>query len=203
MATVDLRKLGSLRDYTNSELRLLASVAPAREFASGASMCKEGTSGQSCFLLAIGEVHVKRVFEDGERTLATLKAGQIVGQMALVDRSPRSASVVSHGDVIALELTRDVFERLLKASSPLALRFQEQIAMAGIRQLRMATQRLGTLLIEQGRSVTKAPPRTTLQHMQAALEEWDMSMDELDGVKVSVPEGMMGADELKSRRGPL
>ena len=203
MATVDLRKLGSLRDYTNSELRLLASVAPAREFAAGASMCKEGTSGQSCFLLAIGEVHVKRVFEDGERTLATLKAGQIVGQMALVDRSPRSASVVSHGDVIALELTRDVFERLLKASSPLALRFQEQIAIAGIRQLRMATQRLGTLLIEQGRSVTKTPPRTTLQHMQAALEEWDMSMDELDGVKVSVPEGMMGADELKSRRGPL
>ncbi|MBM4344412.1 MAG: cyclic nucleotide-binding domain-containing protein [Deltaproteobacteria bacterium] len=203
MATVDLRKLASLRDYTNSELRLLASVAPAREFTPGQSLCKEGTSGQSCFLLAIGEVQVNRVFEDGERVLATLKAGQIVGQMALVDRSPRSASVVSSGEVIALELTRDVFERLLKASSPLALRFQEQIAIAGIRQLRMATQRLGTLLIEQGKTVAKAPPRSTLQHMQAALEEWDMSMDDLDAVKVSVPAGMMGADELKSRRGPL
>lgn len=201
MATIDLRKLASLKEYTNSELRLLASVAPAREFTPGQALCKEGQSGQSCFLLAIGNVQIKRNFDDGERTLATLKAGQIVGQMALVDRSPRSASVIAGEDTIALELTRDVFERLLKASSPLALRFQEQIAIAGIRQLRMATQRLGTLLIEQGKTVAKAPARSTLQHMQAALEEWDMSLDELDHVQVSVPLGQMGADELKNRRG--
>jgi len=201
MATIDLRKLASLRDYTNSELRLLASVAPAREFAHGHTLCKEGTSGQSCFLLAIGEIQVKKLFEDGERVLATLKAGQIVGQMALVDRSPRSASVIAGTDTIALELTRDVFERLLKASSPLALRFQEQIAIAGIRQLRMATQRLGTLLVQQGgRAAEKVPPRSTLQTMQAALEEWDMSMDDLDKVHVSVPLGQMSAEEQRGRR---
>ena len=201
MATIDLRKLASLKDYTNSELRLLASVAPAREFTPGAVLCKEGTSGQSCYLLALGEVQVKIQFDDGERVLASLKAGQVVGQMALVDRSPRSASVVSSDETIALELTRDVFERLLKASSPLALRFQEQIAIAGIRQLRMATQRLGTLLISGvNKGETKAPPRSTLQTMQAALEEWDMSMDELDRVQVSVPAGQMSADELRSRR---
>jgi CRP-like cAMP-binding protein len=62
--------------------------------------------------------------------------------MALVDKTPRSASVVAAEPTVALELTRDVFEGLLHARNPLAVRFQEQIAIAGIRQLRMATERL-------------------------------------------------------------
>lgn len=201
MATIDLRKLASLKDYTNSELKVLASVAPARSFAPGQALCVEGTSGHSCFLLASGNVEVRRTFEDGPRTLATLAAGQIVGQMALVDRSPRSASVVAAEECVALELTRDVFASLLKAHSPLALRFQEQIAIAGIRQLRMATQRLTSVL--QGQDVkTQAPlpGRTVLQTMQAALQEWDMSMDDLDKVQVSVPAGQMTAEEMRSRR---
>ena len=84
MATIDLRKLASLKDYTNAELRVLAAVAPAREFKVGQMLCVEGTSGHSCFLLATGSAQVKRTFEEGERVLATLTGGQIVGQMALV-----------------------------------------------------------------------------------------------------------------------
>jgi CRP-like cAMP-binding protein len=204
MAQIDLRKLASLQTYSNAELKLLASVAPAREFAEGAVICREGTAGASCFLLATGSVHVLKGSEDGEKIVATLRAGAIVGQMALVDRSPRSASVKAAEDTIALELTRDVFENLLRASSPLALRFQEQIAIAGIRQLRMATQRLATLLnarqAEHAHPVeVEKPQRQRLMTMQAALTEWDMTLDDLDKVQVSTPRGQMGADEARAR----
>lgn len=201
MATIDLRKLASLKDYTNAELRVLAAVAPAREFKAGQMLCVEGTSGLSCFLLATGSAQVKRTFDEGERVLATLTGGQIVGQMALVDRSPRSASVMAAETTLALELTRDVFENLLKAHSPLALRVQEQIAIAGIRQLRMATQRFSSLLLGQvAKASAPPPPRSVLQTMQAALEEWDMSMEELDKVQVSIPQGQMRAEETRARR---
>ncbi|MBI5608563.1 MAG: cyclic nucleotide-binding domain-containing protein [Deltaproteobacteria bacterium] len=184
MQTIDLRQLASLRDYTNSELRLLASVAPAREYKRDASLCREGQAGQSCFLLAIGEVSIRKTLPGGEKTLATLKSGQVVGQMALVDRSPRSASVVAATDTIALELTRDVFENLLKASSPLALRFQEQIAIAGIRQLRMANQRLKSLLLEQKDAAAAKPKPEELQTISAALQEWDLHLDDVPDVEV-------------------
>lgn len=201
MATIDLRSLASLQDYTNAELKVLASVAPARSFAPGQALCTEGTSGHSCFLIASGRVEVRRRFDDGPRTLATLNAGQVVGQMALVDRSPRSASVVAAEACVALELTRDVFASLLKAHSPLALRFQEQIAIAGIRQLRMATQRLTSVLqVQPGKVAAPMPARSVLQTMQAALQEWDMQLDDLDRVEVSVPAGQITADELRSRR---
>ncbi len=201
MAQIDLRKLPSLKDYSNAELKLLASVAPARDFPEGAVLCREGTTGASCFLLATGTVNVSKHTEEGERTVATLRGGAIVGQMALVDRSPRSASVLAAEPTIALELTRDVFENLLRASSPLALRFQEQIAIAGIRQLRMATQRLATLLgtRKQDAPAIEKPARTQLRTMQAALSEWDMTLDDLDKVYVSTPHGQMSAEETRQR----
>ncbi len=180
---IDLRALPALADYPSSELKLLASAAPARAYAKGDVLCREGTIGQSCFLLATGSVNVTKRTEEGDKVLATLRAGQIVGQLALVDRSPRSASVVAEEAVVALELTRDVFEKLLRASSPVALRFQEQIAIAGVRQLRMANQRLTTILSgNKGRAqtpVAAAPgSRPALMRVQAAIDDWDVKLED-------------------------
>ena len=214
MAQINLRALESMADYSNAELKLLASVAPAREYEQGTDLCIEGQAGQSCFVLATGEVTIHKLIDNEEKNLATLRAGSIVGQMSLVDRSPRSATVRANKYTIALELTRDVFERLLNAYSPLALRFQSQIAVAGIRQLRMATQKLAAILNEANRRTeearkkaenperaasAKVEKRDQLLTVQAALSEWDMSLDELDEVKVSIPRGQIGAEEMKSR----
>lgn len=213
MAQINLRALESLADYSNAELKLLASVAPAREYEQGNDLCVEHAQGQSCFVLATGEVTIHKMIDHNEKELATLRAGSIVGQMALVDRSPRSATVRASKYTIALELTREVFERLLNAHSPLALRFQSQIAIAGIRQLRMATTTLAGILNDAQRKLeaaekqkekrvveeTRAKKRDDLLTVQAALSEWDMSLDDLDAVSVSVPRGQIGSDELKSR----
>ncbi len=213
MAQVNLRALPSLKDYSNNELKLLANVAPAREYPVGQVICREGAGAASCFLLATGEVNISKKTEEGDKILATLRAGAIVGQMALVDRAPRSATVTTSAETIALELTRDVFEDLLRSSSALALRFQEQIAIAGIRQLRVATQRLATILADIHAAAEKtrakkepdAPiagaQRDQLLTVQAALDEWDMSLEDLDNVHVYTPDGQMGQAELKARMG--
>jgi CRP-like cAMP-binding protein len=214
MAQINLRTLESLADYSNAELKLLASVAPAREYEQGADLCIEGSPGQSCYVLATGEVTIYKLIDSEERNLATLRAGSLVGQMSLVDRSPRSATVRANKYTIALELNREVFMRLLNAHSPLALRFQSQIAVAGIRQLRMATQKLSQILNEAHRKAEESKgqaqegvssvegqddKRDQLLTVQAALSEWDMSLDELDEVRVSIPRGQISASEMKSR----
>lgn len=211
MATINLRALEALRDYSNPELKLLASVAPAREYMPGEAMCREGQLGQSCFLVASGQVEVVKQIEGRDKPLAVLRAGSIVGQMALVDKSPRSATVRAAAHTVALELNRDVFERLLAASSPLALRFQHQIAVAGVRQLRMATSKLAGLL-HGGQNIRSSSPdvglpgpapderkRDALLTVKAALSEWDMSLDDLDKVQVAVPRGAVPANYSRTR----
>ena len=208
MAQINLRSLQALTEYSNAELKLLASVEPAREYDKGDVLCTEGDPGRSCFVLATGSVDVVRTIDGDDKVLATLRAGAIVGQMSLVDRSPRSATVVAANYTVVLELTREVFERLLLAHSHLALRFQFQIAVAGIRQLRMATKRLAGILSEQARKELqkiglkgeiKEVRRDQLLTVKAALTEWDMSLDELDQVRVSVPRGQVRADEAAFR----
>ena len=198
MTQINLRSLPSLRSYTNSELKLLATVAPAREYQPGDSLCEEGTSGASCFVIASGQIDVLKLMDGEETKLATMKAGAIVGQMALVDRSERSASLRAAERTIALELTRDVFERLLDAHSRLALRFQNQIAVAGIRQLRMATTKLADVLRQntvaetpEERRFKETQRRDALLTVQAALSEWDMDLEELDLIETVVPAGMV------------
>ncbi len=203
MPTINLRALDALRDYSNAELKLLASVAPARLYHVGDALCREAQHGQSCYLIASGQVDVAKSVDGKDKSLATLRAGSIVGQMALVDRSPRSATVRATAETIALELNRDVFERLLAACSPLALRFQQQIAVAGVRQLRMATTKLAGLLNSASpaapdagaAAASPAPPderkRDALLTVKAALSEWDMSLDDLDKVQVSIPRGQL------------
>lgn len=199
MAQLNLRALESLKDYPDAELKLLMSVVAAREYAEGGVLCQEGTPGHSCFLVASGAVQVIKKDQDGPRTLTTLGPGAMVGQMALVDRAPRSATVVATQPTVALELSRDVFEKLLAAASPLALRFQEQIAIAGIRQLRAATERLEALLADPDDPAMSLEDRNHLLTIQAALQMWDLSVEDLDAVEVSVPAGQMTHAELKSR----
>ena len=135
-----LRTIPTLASYTAEDRELLAYIAVLRTFAAGEMIMKEGTVGDACWVLLGGEVAVQRATQ--VTPIATLGPGALVGQLALLDRTPRSATVTATADTATLEVRADAFTNLVRASSPVALRFQWQVALAGVRQLRAATQRL-------------------------------------------------------------
>ncbi len=163
------------------DLEMLGTAGRLLVWDPGTLLCQEGRPGASCFVLLAGHVEVFKASAGGGRHLATLGPGSLVGQMSLVDSSPRSASVRAVDEVVALEVGRDVFERLVRAASPFALRFQRQIALAGIRQLRLANARL-TGLLGRGEALEKdAPPaegERELTRVQTALYEWTVSVED-------------------------
>lgn len=187
-----LRSLASLREYPDAELEVLAGAAVERRLAPGAVLCREGEPGRSCFLLVSGEAEVLRASAGGERALATVTPGAFLGQIALVDRGPRSATVRARTACLALELSRDAFERLLASCSPLALRFQESIAVAGIRQLRAATEGLARILARAEAGAVSRPAQgpdqepgaDMMSYIQTAATEWGVSLSDLDAVEV-------------------
>ncbi|MBX3189965.1 MAG: cyclic nucleotide-binding domain-containing protein [Labilithrix sp.] len=139
--TVDqLRSIPALASYAHDDLELLAYIATLRSFAPGEVLMKELSEGDACWLLLTGEVSVTRAAS--ATSLATLGPGALVGQLALLDRAPRSATVTAARETHTLEVRADAFANLVRASSPVALRFQEQVALAGVRQLRAATLRI-------------------------------------------------------------
>ncbi len=176
ITTQQLRALPSLARFTTEELGVLVTVAAPRAITAGTVLFKEGDAGHSCILLVEGDLQVFRIMAGRQQPIALLKPGALVGQLALVDRAPRSATVRAGTDAKVLEFARDDFDRLLYAQSPLALRFQEQIAVAGARQLRTSTEQLARI-IEATKASPALVPVDALTTMRVSLDEWGMAVD--------------------------
>jgi CRP-like cAMP-binding protein len=219
---IDLSKISTLKKLSPADLQILSVAAPAKLFTAKSVLCVEGDRAASCYMLISGKIDVLRRAQHSYRRLATLASGALVGQLALVDTAPRTATLQAQTDVVVLEFARDDFKRLLDAESPLAIRFQEEVAVAGIRQLRKATQALASLpsLVRPdvrpeppqrsspgdgnpGPSVEKYPDneeiQDTLTYMQTALKEWGMSLKDLDKIHVKKLPGQLSAAEIKAR----
>ena len=73
------------------QLRRLVQSAKERKFPEGEFVVNRGDMGIGFYLILEGEVQVRK----GHRTLATLGPGQFFGEMALIDKQPRSADVLT------------------------------------------------------------------------------------------------------------
>ena len=92
---------------------------------------REGDIQQKIFWVLEGEVYVTQRMGDRYKVLATLGKGEIIGEMSFFDRSVRSATVISRGEVKALVFTADNFRDIFAASpqwsSRLLLSLSERI----------------------------------------------------------------------------
>lgn len=84
---------------------------------------REGDSGNQMFLIVEGEVEIrKKTTEKSTTTLATLKKGDFFGEMAMVERKPRSASAIAVTDCRLLALDQNAFMSLIEQNSDFAVR---------------------------------------------------------------------------------
>ncbi len=95
---------------SKKELRLIANIADQIEWPEGKTLIKEGRPGNEFFILIDGTVSVSR---DG-RKLRDLAAGEWVGEIALISRLPRTATVVTTSPIRALVMTGGNFFQLVE-----------------------------------------------------------------------------------------
>ena len=100
---------GAIRDDT---LRVLLAQAHQIVVPAGGFLCHEGDPASSMFVLEAGSVSVFKHWQGREHLLHHLKAGDCVGEMALMDLQPRSASVQADTECLAIELSSDDLMRL-------------------------------------------------------------------------------------------
>lgn len=105
------------------QLDRLAAGTRRREYERGAVLIREDDLGESMFALIGGTVEVA-VHDDGkDRHVATLNAGQIVGEMSLLTGARRSATVTATSPVSALEIPKPALQPLIDDSPVLCEHF--------------------------------------------------------------------------------
>ena len=108
-----------LFQWVNEEdLRSIAELLIERRYPKNAMIVEEGLPGDYMYILRSGRVKVTKASDDGrEKIMDFFEAGAFFGEMALLDESPRSASVQTLEPVTLLALSRRDFLKLLAAQS--------------------------------------------------------------------------------------
>lgn len=103
------------------ELTIVAESCVTRRYGKGHYLCYQGDPGDRLFVIASGRVKVTFTSEHGdEMVLVTLGVHEVIGELAVIDEGPRSASVVAIVPTTVLMLSRPVLLRLM-GSQPAVL----------------------------------------------------------------------------------
>jgi CRP-like cAMP-binding protein len=97
---------------TKAELCAIASLGTRLARSDGAVLIQQGAIGREFFLLVEGHA---RCLVDGRR-VKTFGPGDFFGEMALIDREPRCATVIVEGDADLVAFSQAELNRLLKSS---------------------------------------------------------------------------------------
>ena len=134
-----LKRVPLFSELSASELERISQVAVPRSFPRDTRVFHEGDPGDACYIVRRGACRVTREHSDGRAiTLANLGAGDIFGELAMLDGETRSASVEALEDSELLALPASDVRALLRDHSDMAVK----LVVALTRRLRDANERI-------------------------------------------------------------
>ncbi len=145
-ALESLRAIPLFAGVSDSDLETLASLLIERRYPKNSNIVEEGLSGDYMYVIREGRVKVTKLSEDGrEKIMGFLEAGAFFGEMSLLDRAPRSASVKALDDVRVLALSRKDLIQVLRKNPEVALAIIEELS----RRLREADEQASALSFQR------------------------------------------------------
>lgn len=110
-----LARADGFRNIPLDGLQRLADQGSPRTFTRGSELMRQGDVGNSMYVLLGGRVRVQRSHPDltEPMVLAELGPGEIVGEMGLLDNSPRSATVVAMEETHTMEVSAAVLSEVI------------------------------------------------------------------------------------------
>jgi HEAT repeat protein len=109
-----LKRVPLFENLSPGDIKQVAALAQEESFSEGVTIVREGDIGDVMFIIISGEVRILVTQGQKEMEIARRKTGEYVGEMALISRDPRSATVTAVGDVHALCIDQKSFESLLR-----------------------------------------------------------------------------------------
>lgn len=137
-----LENVELLQGLSWHETRQLGAFMQAYEAEPGCIVFREGEPGNYLCLLVRGTVKTSKLGTEGEALVALEGRGRSIGEMALIDGEPRSASCEVTEQAALLLLTRNAFEQLCDQHPTLGCKLVLRIARLMSRRLRVTSGRL-------------------------------------------------------------
>lgn len=146
-----MQEIPLFRNVDPRQLKVIAMMGETRTYRAHERLFEKGDEGDAAFVIIEGAVDVMVPVDDGERSVATLKKGEIFGELAVLCDQPRSTAIAAHSDLEVLRLDRTVVLNLMREFPDISL---EMVRILG-RRLENTTRELTAALAKL--KDTKAP----------------------------------------------
>jgi len=125
-----LKSVELFRDLSEEQLQRISQLSKKEVYAKGETVCKQGDNGDAMYVISEGQVEINVRDHDGRTySVLYLGAGQIVGEMALVDEGTRSASVIGiDNETTVYSIPNDRFTALCVADTAIGYIMMRNIA---------------------------------------------------------------------------
>lgn len=108
-----LRGLPYFADLPSELLDRVCGASEQIEVSKGQTIIEEGTTSEEMYVVVDGELAVTKAGSSGDVQLALLAAGDVVGEIALLDNAPRTATVTAAADSTVIRIPATAFEDLI------------------------------------------------------------------------------------------
>ena len=144
VSTTILRTVPLFAGFSDVQLTMLTQVVTRRSVPRGSMLMAEGDATDSLYMIISGRLKVMMGDADGKEViLALLGPGEIVGEMGLIDDSPRSATVIAIEPSELLTISKREFRKCLAENFDMAMGVMRGL----VRRLREADRKIGSLAL--------------------------------------------------------
>ena len=123
-----LKEIPIFSDLSPEDLQKVAAIAHEQWFPKDTTVFKQDEQGNVMFIIVDGHMHVVRTANGKEQVLAQRGPGDFVGEMAIIESAPRSASLVTRGDVRVLAIEGETFKGILRERPEVSLAVMRSIS---------------------------------------------------------------------------
>ncbi|MCB8836727.1 cyclic nucleotide-binding domain-containing protein [Aurantimonas sp. VKM B-3413] len=124
-----LRSVPLFAGIEPTRLKLIAYTSDTVAYRAGQTLCRQGDPGDAAYVIVEGEAAVSIATEAGDYELATLKVGDIVGEVAILCDVPRTATVTARTGLSALRIRKEAFLELVRQFPEIATEVMRGLAV--------------------------------------------------------------------------
>jgi sulfate permease, SulP family len=141
--SLPLERHDLMRGLTAEELQIVSRLLRRTGFPAGAVLCQEGERSDEMWILTRGSVSVRLLFAGSRmKRVASLAVGTIVGDMAFIEGSARSATIVADEDVECYALDRAAYATILSDHPEIGAKLLTNLLGETMRRLRATSDQL-------------------------------------------------------------
>jgi CRP-like cAMP-binding protein len=168
-----LRQVSLFRSLSDKALLDLSAITIEQKVPAKTTVFKEGDKGDALYIVKSGKINIlKRNSAGVDSVLVSLNKGAVIGDMAIIDEQPRSASVATVQETTFLIITKDDFRQLLADVPEISFQIlkmtTERLRKTNVhlRELESSTSKMEDVI----RVITKIARKSNLLSLNASIE---------------------------------